>query len=96
MSDLAHQAVVYPGFSSIKVATNISNSLDGMLEVVHHRVIPSIKDVHYEAVFISILTCQLPSFFVQNFLRIMFTLSTNNVNFARTTTTLYELCSHFL
>ena len=60
-----------------------------------------------EAVFISILTCQLSSFFVQNFVqrttttlyeqrqlckdnddfvRIMFTLCTNNVNFARTST----------
>ena len=66
---------------------------------------------NYEAVFISILTCQLSSFFAQNFVqrttttlyeqrqlckdnddfvRIMFTLCTNNVNFARTTTTLHE------
>ena len=51
----------------------------------------------YEAVFISKLTCQLSSFFVQNFVRTTTTLyeqrprCTNNVNFElRTTTTLYE------
>ena len=73
---------------------------------------------NYEAVFISKLTCQLSSFFVQNFVqttstlykqrphfakqrqvwvtnddnfvRIMFTLCTNNVHVVRTTSTLYE------
>ena len=67
--------------------------------------------VLYEAVFISKLACQLSSFFVQNFVqttstlykerrqfvRIMFTLCTNNVNIVRTTTTLYEqrqLCTN--
>ena len=72
----------------------------------------------YEAVFISILTCQLSSFFVQNFVqrttttlyeqrqlckdndnfvRIMFTLCTNNVNFVQTTSTLQgqrRLCTN--
>ena len=48
----------------------------------------------YEAVFISILSCQLSSFFVQNFVQTTSTLCkegrqlcTKNVNFARTTTT---------
>ena len=57
----------------------------------------------YEAVFIQILTCQLSSFFVQNFVQTTSTLCkqrrqlcSNNVNFARTTTTLYEQCSHFV
>ena len=48
----------------------------------------------YEAVFISMLSCQLSSFFVQNFVQTTSTLCkerrqlcTKNVNFARTTTT---------
>ena len=76
----------------------------------YSRRIKTMRQVS-KAVFKSILTCQLSSFFVQNFVqrtmttlyeqrplckdnddfvRIMFTLCTNNVNFARTTTTLYE------
>ena len=63
----------------------------------------------YEAVFISKLTCQLSSFFVQNFVQTTSTLCkerrplcTNNDDFARTTTTLYKqrrLCkdnNHFV
>ena len=53
--------------------------------------------VPYEAVFISILTCQLSSFFVQNFVQTTSALCkerrqlcTNNDNFASTTTTLYQ------
>ena len=55
------------------------------------------QSILYEAVFISKLTCQLSSFFVQNFVQTTSTLCkerrqlcTNNVNFARTTTNLYE------
>ena len=58
----------------------------------------------YEAVFISKLTCQLSSFFVQNFVQTTSTLCkerrplcTNNDDFARTTTTLYKqrrLCTN--
>ena len=62
------------------------------------------RNVHQisEAVFISKLTCQLSSFFVQNFVQTTSTLCkerrqlcTNNVNFARSTSTLQgqrQLC----
>ena len=61
-----------------------------------------IQQNFYQAVFISKLTCQLSSFFVQNFVQTKSTLCkerrqlcTKNVNFARTTTTLqgqWRLC----
>ena len=53
MSELAHQAVASPGFSSMKWLGVFLIPLDGML--VHHRVIPSIKDVRAHCYYASLL-----------------------------------------
>ena len=49
---------------------------------------PTYKELLYEAVFISKLTCQFSSFFVQNFVQTTSTLSKQRPHFAKTTSPL--------